>query len=153
MITTGSDVITLQVKKLHPDAKLPTVAHPGKDLGFDLYALEDERLFPGKVQRVRTGVAVAMEGHGFRIADRSSMAMKGCHISGGVIDEGYTGEMFVNITYNPEGQPWKDYLEISAGDKVAQFIPQEVRTAQPIVEVEALPESARGESGYGSTGK
>ena len=36
----------LKVKKLHPEAQLPTVAHPGTDLGFDLYALEDTALPP-----------------------------------------------------------------------------------------------------------
>lgn len=48
----------LKVKLLHPDAKLPTVAHPGSDLGYDLYAIEDVTLYPGKPVKVRTGVAV-----------------------------------------------------------------------------------------------
>ena len=39
--------LMLKVKKLHPDAQLPTVAHPGTDLGFDLYALEDTALPAG----------------------------------------------------------------------------------------------------------
>ena len=55
----------LRVKLLEPDAKAPTVAHPGSDLGFDLYALEDAVLEPGVMTRVRTGIAVeGPEGYG-----------------------------------------------------------------------------------------
>ena len=48
----------LRIRLLEPEAKAPTVAHPGSDLGFDLYALEDAVLEPGVMTRVRTGVAV-----------------------------------------------------------------------------------------------
>ena len=65
----------LRVKLLDPEAKAPTVAHPGSDLGFDLYALEDVVLEPGVMVRVRTGIAVeGPEGYGFVLGDRSSMA-------------------------------------------------------------------------------
>lgn len=138
--------LCLLVKKLDPAAIVPTVAHPGKDLGFDLYALEDTLLVANVVTRVRTGVAVAMPGYGFRIADRSSMAMKGVRTSGGVIDEGYTGEMFANLYCN-------QFYQIKRGDRIAQFIPQRVETHMPILEVENLPESERKDGGYGSTGR
>ena len=68
----------LKVKLLHPNAKLPTVAHPGDDLGYDLYAIEDVTLDPGKPIKVRTGIAVeGPPGYGFILGDRSSMAAKG----------------------------------------------------------------------------
>lgn len=147
----------LLVQRLHPDAIMPTVAHPGMDLGFDLYALENTILLANYVTRVRTGVAVAMSGCGFRIADRSSMAAQGVRTSGGVIDEGYTGEMFCNLTYTPTHYEWGGEnvgsYKIMRGDKIAQFVPQRVETYDPIVLVESLPESPRGNKGYGSTGK
>src|SRR4051812_17316780 len=52
-VTTGR---TLKVKKLAPNAILPTQANVG-DLGYDLYALEDVEIFPGQVTKVRTGIA------------------------------------------------------------------------------------------------
>lgn len=138
----------LLVKKLEPHAIVPTCAHPGYDLGYDLYALEDTVLAANVVTRVRTGVACVMRGYGFRIADRSSMAMKGVRTSGGVIDH-YTGEMFANLTWTA---PCGDF-HIRRGDKIAQFIPQRIETNNSIlIEVE-LPESPRGAAGYGSTGR
>src|SRR6201996_9230750 len=86
----------LCVKLLEPDAKAPTVAHPGSDLGFDLYALEDVVLEPGVMKRVRTGIAVeGPEGYGFVLGDRSSMAARGVTYAGGRIDAGYRGEILV----------------------------------------------------------
>src|SRR6202000_545938 len=84
----------LKVKKLHPDAQLPTVAHAGTHLGFDLYALEDTALPPGVPVKVRTGIAVeSPDGYGFVVGDRSSMASKGITYMGGRIDAGYRGEL------------------------------------------------------------
>lgn len=141
--------MNLLVKRLDPNAILPTCAHPGKDLGFDLYALEDTILCAGHVKQVRTGVACVMQGYGFRIADRSSMAMKSVRTSGGVIDH-YTGEMYANLTLaTGVGATY----QIKRGDKIAQFIPQKIETGDPILLVDELPESERGDDGYGSTGR
>jgi dUTP pyrophosphatase len=49
--------MSLLVKKLEPSAILPTVTHPGEDLGFDLYALENTVLIPNKVCKVKTGIS------------------------------------------------------------------------------------------------
>lgn len=110
----------LKVKKLDPRAVLPTVAHPGEDLGYDLYALEETVLRYGEVTKVRTGISAqscnesylaqvlsrepnyeippVVTPLGLLIRDRSSMASKGIVISGGVIDYGYTGEIVVLMT-------------------------------------------------------
>ena len=48
----------LRVKRLDHGARLPSVAHPGEDLGYDLFALQDVALIPGSVVKVRTGIAV-----------------------------------------------------------------------------------------------
>jgi dUTP pyrophosphatase len=143
----------LKVKKLHPDAIIPTCSRPGEDLAFDLYALEDATLPYSVVQRVRTGVAVEMEGFGFLVRDRSSMAFpKGILTCGGVIDRGYRGEMFVNIISLGIVGNFEPY-QIKRGDKIAQFIPVRPETAVSIIEVQELSESDRGAKGYGSSGR
>jgi dUTP pyrophosphatase len=97
----------LLAKKLSPDAVLPTVGHPGEDLGFDLYASETVTLEPGEVVKVKTDIALRYveEGkhYGLLVRDRSSMASKGITTSAGVIDEGYTGEVVVLLTLNGNG--------------------------------------------------
>jgi dUTP pyrophosphatase len=139
----------LKVKKLHPDAVLPTCSRPGEDLAFDLYALEDVILEFAKVQRVRTGVALEMEGFGFLVRDRSSMAYpKGILTCGGVIDRGYRGEMFCNLILFGD----KEY-HVRCGDKIAQIIPVRPETMVQVVEVSELSESDRGDKGYGSSGR
>jgi len=144
----------LKVKKLHPDAKLPTVAHPGEDLAYDLYALEESNLY-GNCQTIRTGIAAQaydpIEGFeiplGLLIRDRSSMAKKGIVITGGVVDAGYTGEISVVMKNT------RDYrYRIEKGDKIAQMIPIPVLTGE-VIEVEELRESSRGELGFGSSGR
>ena len=80
----------LRIKLLDPRAKAPTVAHPGFDLGYDLYALNDEILRPGYSIAVGTGIAIEFNPHwGGLIKDRSSMALRDITVSGGVIDSGY----------------------------------------------------------------
>jgi dUTP pyrophosphatase len=141
--------VNLKVKKLHPEALLPTCSRPGEDLAFDLYALEDTVLEYSQVQRLRTGVALEMEGFGFLVRDRSSMAYpKGILTCGGVIDRGYRGEMFVNLILLRDMK-----YEIQRGDRIAQLIPIHPETMVQIVEVEELSPSERGEKGYGSSGR
>lgn len=148
----------LKVKKLHPDAKLPEVAHPGEDLGYDLFALEGSTLVPFQPTRIRTGIAAqaysttqsgAVFPLGLLIRDRSSMASNNFTVSGGVIDAGYTGEITVLLT-NGDRYGCNPYIE--AGTKVAQMIPITIRTGE-VVEVEELRESSRGDAGFGSTGQ
>ena len=143
----------LLCKKLHADAILPTVAHPGEDLGFDLYALEDTVLLPGKVTPVRTGISARFvnpnANYGLLYRDRSSMAMKGITVSGGVIDSGYSGELKVLMTLNPA----LNTMQLKAGDKIVQMIPTTVHTDAIIRWVEELPDSTRQAAGFGSSGK
>lgn len=140
----------LRVKKLNPEAVLPTVAHPGEDLGYDIYALQDSALQNGAVGKIRTGIAVQFpDGFGGIVKDRSSMASKGITVSAGVVDAGYRGEILVLMTYrNPIGPPQYD---IRAGEKIAQIVPVRVHT-EPVMEVTELSETARGEKGFGSSG-
>lgn len=151
--------LNLYWKKLHPDAQAPTVAHPGEDLGYDLYCAEQATLHPGRVALVRTGIAIQFDpAHGALVRDRSSMATKGIKTSGGVIDAGYRGEIFVPMTLdmnppsNREDAQSATYV-IQPGDKIAQMIPIKPLTIFGVEEKHVLTESARGEKRFGSSGR
>lgn len=153
---------TLYVKRLDPRAILPTVAHPGEDLGFDLYALEDTLLDFEEPTKVRTGIAAKFTvdpqfmKYGLEIGDRSSMALKGIRVGGGKIDAGYRGEIIVILTYlatyKIASKRGNLSFLVKAGDKIAQMIPTPVLTDK-IVEVDDLGESYRGDKGFGSSGR
>ncbi len=143
----------LRVKRLEEGARLPVVAHPGEDLGYDLFALEGAALGPRETVRVRTGIAVEARDPatgaplGLLVRDRSSMAARGIATTGGVIDAGYRGEILVLMTNLGEMA-----VELKAGEKIAQMIPVPVLTGS-VEEVESLEESARAGKGFGSSGR
>jgi dUTP pyrophosphatase len=141
---------TLRVQLLDEAAKAPTVAHPGEDIGYDLYASRDQTLVPGHVHRVHTGITVAGEADGkplgFLVKDRSSMAAKGVFSHGGVIDSTYRGEIMVLMSSLSE------VYEIHAGDRIAQLVPTPVLTGEVLMATE-LVAGARGSRGFGSSGR
>ncbi len=143
----------LRVKLLEPGARLPVVAHPGEDLGYDVFSLESVVLEPRKTIRVRTGISVEARHPetkvplGLLVRDRSSMASKGIATTAGVIDAGYRGEVQIVMTNLGESP-----IQINAGEKIAQMIPVPVLTG-PVEEVETLEESARLAKGFGSSGR
>lgn len=137
----------LKVKKLDPEAKLPTHGHPG-DAGIDFYALEDVVFSPGAQMRVRTGVAVEIpEGYVGLIWDKSRISFQlGLTVVGGVIDAGFRGELvmsFVNITP-------KEVI-LGKGQKMSQMIIQKFEHCD-IIEAQELSETVRGAGREGSTG-
>lgn len=138
----------LKVKKVHPEAKLPTYANP-HDAGMDWYALERVTLKPGEVGKVRSGVSIEIpEGYVGLFWDKSSVSTKGKIKSvGGVIDAGYRGEVLMGVMNL--GQ--EEYI-FEKGDKVLQMLIQPVNIVE-IEEAEELSETARGQGGFGSTGK
>ena len=143
----------LRVKLLDPTARLPVVAHPGEDLGYDLFALDDTELAPRATVRVRTGIAVEARHPatgaplGLLVRDRSSMAAKGIATTAGVIDAGYRGEILILMTNLGDVS-----LSLKAGEKIAQMIPVPVLTGI-IEEVPTLEDSSRAEKGFGSSGQ
>jgi dUTP pyrophosphatase len=163
----------LKIRLLHPEAQVPTVNYAGSDLGFDLYAIEDVVLPPGKPVKVRTGIAV--EGPprcGFVLGDRSSMASKGVTYAGGRIDAGYRGEILVclininqpeySIRTNRNADGFVTGVElvqsdanvqIRKGDKIVQMSPFDARTDLQIVVAETLSASEREAQGFGSSGR
>ena len=137
----------IKVKKLKPEAKLPSYAHPG-DVGLDLYALEGVTIPPGGHARIWHGFALEFsEGYGGIIMDKGSISKAGlCHM-GGVYDAGYRGEYNTHLV-NLSTEPYT----FEAGDKVAQLVILPVAIVE-LEEVEELSDSARGEGRFGSTGK
>lgn len=144
--------MTLRVKLLMPRAKAPTVAHPGEDLGYDIYAAETLTIEPRGHALVPTGIAIectspAGERMGALLRDKSSMAARRLALTGGVIDAGYRGEIQV-LLENLGDAP----ALIRAGDKIANLIPYPVLTGAVKV-VEDLSESSRKAGGFGSSGR
>jgi dUTP pyrophosphatase len=143
----------LRVKLLEQGARPPVVAHPGEDLGYDLFALEGITLASRSTVRVRTGIAVEARHPGtgaplgLLMRDRSSMAARGIATTGGVIDAGYRGEILVLMTNLGDA-----VIELKAGEKIAQMIPVPVLTGV-VEEVPDLEDSARAEKGFGSSGR
>lgn len=128
----------------------PQVAHPG-DAGADLRSSEDCVLAPGERKTVGTGVSMALpDGYVAFVVPRSGLAAKhGITIvnSPGTVDAGYRGEIKVTLL-NTDSH---NAFNIAAGDRIAQMIVMPFVRAR-FVEVEHLPESERGEGGFGSTG-
>jgi dUTP pyrophosphatase len=145
--------LMLQVKLLTEGARLPEVAHPGEDLGYDVFALEAVELWARASVRVKTGIAVEARhpetgaGLGLLVRDRSSMAAKGVAVTGGVIDAGYRGEIQILLTNLTD-----EAIRLNAGDKIAQMIPIPVLTGV-VQQVDMLADSTRAAKGFGSSGR
>jgi len=125
-------------------------SHPG-DAGADLTATESVRLEPGERALVSTGVRIALpEGFAAFVVPRSGLAAKhGISIvnSPGTVDAGYRGEIKVSLI----NTDIRSAYDVAVGDRIAQLIIMPV-TRAVFHPVDALPESVRGEGGFGSTG-
>jgi dUTP pyrophosphatase len=141
-------MIPINVKKLHPNAKIPSYANE-TDAGLDLFALEDTIVPALSRIGVKTGISIALPaGFVSLVWDKSSVSFKhGLTCLGGVIDAGYRGEYIV-ILYNTTNNPYT----FKAGEKVAQVLIQKVEHAA-ITLVDTLDNSQRGTGGFGSSGK
>lgn len=142
--------LDVNVVRLDPDLPLPQYAHPG-DAGADLVTAVDVTLAPGERAMVPTGVAVALpDGYVALVHPRSGLAARhGLSIvnTPGTIDAGYRGEIKVMLINHDPQAP----VELRRGDRIAQLVVQRFERAR-FVEVERLPDSVRGDGGYGSTG-
>lgn len=131
------------------DEMLPFYAHPG-DAGCDLRSAVATVIPARSRVLVPTGVRIALQ-DGFvgLVHPRSGLALKhGITVlnSPGTIDAGYRGEIAVTL-YNSSDEDFN----IERGDRIAQLLFQQVSKAR-FVRVEELPESFRGELGFGSSG-
>ena len=145
---------TIQVKKIHEAAKLPTKAYKN-DAGFDLHVVDDQDfnngqyvLEPGEQKLFATGLCISIPpGHMAKIEDRSSMGKRGITKFGGIIDASYRNQWFIML-YNSSRFP----QTITVGDKIAQFLVLPVPQFE-IEEVESLDVTDRNLAGFGSSGK
>jgi len=141
----------LNVKLLRAEAKAPTIAHPGEDLGYDIYSAEDIVIELRGAAVVPTGIAIEIvaqggEAMGALLRDKSSLAARRLITTAGVIDAGYRGEIKVVMENLSDAS-----ARIAAGDKIANLIPYPVLTGNVQI-VQSLGESSRKAGGFGSSG-
>jgi dUTP pyrophosphatase len=137
---------TLEVKRCHPDAMLPTRQTEGS-AGYDLHCVEDA-VIPARGQvLMSTGIAIKLPyGTYGRIAPRSGMSVKGTMVGAGVIDFDFRGHIKV-LMFNMTDVD----ITIQKQDRIAQLIIE--RIDLPLVkEVDSLDRTQRGGGGFGSTG-
>ncbi|MGH2710785.1 MAG: dUTP diphosphatase [Actinomycetota bacterium] len=140
----------VEFTKLDPSVSLPRRARQG-DAGLDLAANADAKVGPGERAMIPTGLAVAIpEGHAGLVLPRSGLASKrGLTLSNspGLIDAGYRGEVTIAVVnLDPI-----ESVEISRGDRIAQLLVVPFAEVEP-AEVPELPDSDRGQRGFGSSG-
>ena len=137
------------MQRLRDDAVLPSRAYDG-DAGLDLSACGQHRLPPGGRAVVPTGLAVAIpSGYAGFVQPRSGLAAKhGITIvnTPGLVDSGYRGEVNV-VLLNTDPQ---ETFVVEPGMRIAQLVVLPVAAVRP-VETAQLPESERGERGFGSS--
>lgn len=143
-----NDVLFL---RLRPDARLPQQAHHD-DAGHDLHATEAVILAPGERAAIGCGFAMALpDGMAGLVVPRSGLALKeglGVLNAPGLIDAGYRGEVKVILVNHDPAES----RTIAPGDRIAQLVLIHLPTVR-FAEVDSLPDSTRGEGGFGSTGK
>ena len=140
------------IKKLNPDVELPVYKTKGAS-GMDLVAFIEEpiKIAPNSSYLVPTGLSMAFSGdYEVQIRPRSGLAAKNSITvlnTPGTIDSDYRGEIKI-ILFN-HGK--EDFI-INNKDRVAQMILTPV-IKMKLEETDNLPDTIRGEGGFGSTGK
>lgn len=141
--------VRIEVVRSDPGVALPVYAREG-DAGLDVAAAATVTLEPGGRELVPTGLRVAIPaGYAGLVMPRSGLALRsGVTVlnAPGLIDSGYRGEIGVLLVNHGART-----VVIQRGERIAQLVIQPVARAQ-LVEVRELPESRRGEGGFGSTG-
>jgi dUTP pyrophosphatase len=142
-------VTELLVTRLHDGATVPTRAYEG-DAGLDLSACERVELGPGERAVVGTGLTVAIpDGHAGFVQPRSGLAARhGIAVlnSPGLVDAGYRGELRVVLLNTDRSERFV----VEPGMRIAQLVVVPVAMPEPR-EVSELPDSERGEKGFGSS--
>jgi dUTP pyrophosphatase len=147
--------MNVKVKKLHPEAVIPTFGS-AEAAGCDLYAnLAEEGsavvIQPGTKHFIKTGIAMAIpQGYGGFLYARSGLACKqGLRPANcvGVIDSDYRGELIVAL-YNDAAEA----RTVNHGDRIAQLVIAPY-LRPTFVEADELDDTKRGAGGFGHTGK
>lgn len=147
--------IVVRLKRLPTGAGLPLPSRktPGA-AGFDLASAVDVELPPahkaGPV-RVPTGFAIALpDGVEAQVRARSGLALKGIIVANapGTVDSDYRGPLDVILAnLGPES------FSIKRGDRIAQLVIATIAVSAEVSEEEFDSTTARGEGGFGSTGR
>jgi dUTP pyrophosphatase len=141
------------VKKLVPEAVIPTSANPG-DAGLDITAIGVSFNYDEGYYEYSTGLAVKLPTGFFgMLCARSSVSNKDLILCNGfgVIDENYTGELKFRFKVVMPRGPDKSPDIYKVGDRIGQLVITPYVKAQILV-VDELPETKRGTGGYGSSG-
>lgn len=145
-------MLRIPVRQLDPDLPLPSYARPG-DAGLDLVAREGAVLKAGGGRAlIPTGLVLAIpEGYAGFVQPRSGLALRHgvtCLNTPGLIDSGYRGELKVLLVNT---DPSQDF-EVERGERIAQLVIQAISRVS-LELVDELPDSVRGEGGWGHTGR
>lgn len=142
----------LKVKKLHPEAVLPSYATVGS-AAFDIASVEQVTILPGETIKVRTGLSFEVpEGYELEIRPRSGLSFNSkirLSNSPGTIDSDYRGEVHFILDNLMTKFP-NPYI-INVGQRLGQGIIRKVDQVE-FEEVTELSETERGEKGFGSSG-
>lgn len=140
----------IKMKKVHPQAKLPTYESSGAAC-FDLYSVEQDIIQGSHSKVFRTGLIFEIpEGYCMKVYSRSGMGFKnGVRLANcvGIVDSDYRSEVLVKLT-NDSVNPY--YVQL--GDRIAQaeIVPV---TRYDFGWADELSETERGFGGFGSTGR
>lgn len=150
-------MITLKIKQLHPEAKIPEYASEGSAC-FDLHVILERKtdnlcyIFPGETKAFRTGLSFEIpkgwfmpifsrSGHGFKFDTRLSNCV-------GIIDSDYRGEVMIKLQNDSKFK----IMVVNHMDRLAQamLLPVEQVGFEFVTELE---DTERGDGGFGSTGR
>jgi len=138
---------SLVVELCHPHAQLPSKKRTG-DAGYDLYTPVDVIIDPNSQMVVPLGIKTEFPDYWVALVkDRSSVALRGCHVVAGVVDSSYRGEWKL-VLWNLSDEP----IGFLTGEKIAQFVLTPIiNNLQP--KQGKVSESDRGSGGFGSSGR
>lgn len=136
----------LKVKLLDEAATLPSKGSPGA-AGWDVSTSMNVQIAPGERKLVSTGLALEIpRGCYGRLASRSSLAVRGVDVTGGVIDADYRGEIKIMLV-NQGNQE----ISFEVGDRIAQVVLEKISDVS-VMESHELSNTRRGAGGFGSSG-
>jgi len=144
---TPAKFMGVKVKRISEEAIVPVRATRGA-AGYDLFSPVEMEIKPGQSELVPLHLRMEVPfGYCGQIAARSSIAKLGVIVEAGTIDSDYRGPVLVML-YNHS----QNSFFIKRGDRIAQMVVQAICTLD-MQEVDSIDETARGEGGFGSTGR
>lgn len=141
---------TFKVKKLDPNAVIPTYKHEG-DSGMDVRSIEDVVIRPGDSVAVDTGLSFVIPmGTEIQVRPRSGLALKNKITvlnTPGTVDSSYRGTLKVILINHSQKE-----FHVTEGMRIAQIVFCPVIQVDKLVEVLEVDETIRNDKGFGSTG-